>query len=238
MLRSFDELRTIKVEKNYLKFAESSVLYAQGNTKVLCCATLENRVPPHLKDSGTGWITAEYAMLPCAGGQRSNRSRMLTNGRTQEIKRLIGRSLRAVIDLSMLGERTITIDCDVLQADGGTRTASISAAFIVVKEIIDAMIQKGLIVHSPIKDQVAAVSVGIVKGQPTLDLCYEQDVAAEVDMNVVMTASGKFVEIQGTGEESVFDESELSKLLELAKKGIKGIIKVQNEGEENCYVRG
>ena len=227
MSRAKDELREIKVERNFLKYAQSSILYSQGNTKVLCSATLEERVPPHLRDSGTGWITAEYAMLPTATADRSNRSKMLINGRTQEIKRLIGRSLRAIIDLSLLGERTITIDCDILQADGGTRTASISAAFIAVKELILAMLEKQVISVNPIKEQVAAVSVGIVDGEPTLDLCYEQDVKAEVDMNVVMTKSGKFVEIQGTAEEAVFDDEQLAALLKLAKKGIAEIIEKQ-----------
>ena len=228
-MRKSNELREIKIECNFLKFASASVLYSQGNTKVLCCATFENKVPPHLKNSGTGWLTAEYAMLPCAGNQRSNRAKMLTNGRTIEIQRLIGRSLRAVMDLSVLGENTIAIDCDVLQADGGTRTASISGAFIAVAKLVQKLLAENVITKNPIKDQVAAISIGIVDEKPTLDLCYEQDLKASVDMNVVMTKAGKFVEIQGSGEEAVFDEEELSELLKLAKSGIKKIIKKQDE---------
>jgi ribonuclease PH len=229
MQRKLNELRPISIECNFLKFASSSVLYSQGNTKVLCCATFENNVPPHLRNSGTGWLTAEYAMLPCAGNTRSNRSKMLTNGRTIEIQRLIGRSLRAVMDLSVLGENTITIDCDVLQADGGTRTASISGAFIAVSKLVQKLLAEKIITQNPIKDQVAGVSIGIVDGKPTLDLCYEQDVKASVDMNVVMTKAGKFVEIQGSGEEAVFDEDELKELLKLAKIGVKKIIKKQDD---------
>ncbi|MFC1485259.1 ribonuclease PH [bacterium] len=231
--KKINELRPIKIKQNFLKFASSSILYSQGNTQVICCATIENRVPPHLKNCGTGWITAEYAMLPCAGAQRSNRSRMLTNGRTHEIKRLIGRSLRAIINLEALGERTITIDCDVMQADGGTRTASISGAFIALSKLLNQLQKKKIITKNPIKDSIAAVSVGIINGTPTLDLCYKEDVNATVDMNVVMTGSGKFVEIQGTGEEAVFDKKELDILLELAKKGIKEITKIQKKALKN-----
>lgn len=222
-------MREIKIETSFLKFASSSVLYSQGNTRVLCCATFENSVPPHLKNTNTGWVTAEYAMLPCAGNIRSNRSKILTNGRTIEIQRLIGRSLRSVIDLSILGENTIIVDCDVLQADGGTRTASISAAFIAVSLLIKNLLKQDILKVNPIKDQVAAISVGIVDGKPSLDLCYEEDVRASVDMNIVMTKAGKFVEIQGTGEEDVFDEEELASLLSLAKQGIKTIISKQDE---------
>lgn len=226
-MRKPDTIRPLTIKPNVLKFAHASVLITQGNTHVICTATIDDKVPPHLKGKGTGWITAEYAMLPCATSSRTSRSKMLSSGRTHEIQRLIGRSLRSIVDLSAIGERTITIDCDVIQADGGTRTASISGAFVALHCALNSMLKKNLIKTMPMSDYCAAVSVGIVDGKPLLDLCYEEDVNASVDMNVVMTGSGKFVEIQGTGEEATFDDKELSAMLRLAKQGITQIISTQ-----------
>ncbi|GLI53223.1 ribonuclease PH [Thermodesulfovibrio yellowstonii] len=228
--RKNDELRTIRIEKNFIKNADGSVLIELGNTRVICTASIENKVPPFLKDQKKGWITAEYGMLP-----RSTPVRMLrestsgrVGGRTHEIQRLIGRTLRAVVDLEKLGERTIWIDCDVIEADGGTRTASITGGYIALVEAVKKTMNAGMITENPIKDSIAAISVGIVLGEPRLDLCYAEDSQAEVDMNIVMTGSGKFIEIQGTAEIYPFSKENLLQLLSLAEKGIREIIRVIN----------
>ncbi|ACI20516.1 MULTISPECIES: ribonuclease PH [Thermodesulfovibrio] len=228
--RKNDELRPIKIEKNFIKNADGSVLIELGNTRVICTASIENKVPPFLKDQKKGWITAEYGMLP-----RSTPVRMLrestsgrVGGRTHEIQRLIGRTLRAVVDLEKLGERTIWIDCDVIEADGGTRTASITGGYIALVEAVKKAMNAGMITENPIKDSIAAISVGIVLGEPRLDLCYAEDSQAEVDMNIVMTGSGKFIEIQGTAEIYPFSKENLLQLLSLAEKGIREIIRVIN----------
>ncbi|WP_353684184.1 ribonuclease PH [Thermodesulfovibrio sp. 3907-1M] len=228
--RKNDELRSLKIEKNFIKNADGSVLIELGNTRVICTASIENKVPPFLKDQKKGWITAEYGMLP-----RSTPVRMLrestagrVGGRTHEIQRLIGRSLRAVVDLEKLGERTIWIDCDVIEADGGTRTASITGGYLALREAIKKAMNAGMITENPIKDSIAAISVGIVSGEPRLDLCYQEDSQAEVDMNIVMTGSGKFVEIQGTAELMPFSKENLLQLISLAEKGIREIIRIIN----------
>lgn len=231
--RKNDELRSLKIEKNFIKNADGSVLIELGNTRVICTASIENKVPPFLKDQKKGWITAEYGMLP-----RSTPVRMLrestagrVGGRTHEIQRLIGRSLRAVVDLEKLGERTIWIDCDVIEADGGTRTASITGGYLALREAIKKAMNAGMITENPIKDSIAAISVGIVAGEPRLDLCYQEDSQAEVDMNIVMTGGGKFVEIQGTAELTPFSKENLLHLISLAEKGIREIIRVVNSIE-------
>lgn len=225
------DLRPIKVERGYIDFAEGSVLYECGRTRVLVNASVEERIPEFLRGKGRGWVTAEYSMLPRSTDVRTPReaSKGKLGGRTQEIQRLIGRCMRAACDLDSLGERTIWIDCDVLQADGGTRTASISAAYIALYDACSTIIEKGLIKTSPIKDEVAAVSVGIVEGTPCLDLNYIEDSTAEVDMNIVMTGSGQFVELQGTAEGATFSNDELSSLLELGRLGIDEIVAVQRQ---------
>ena len=202
-----------------------------GDTKVLCTASLEEKSPPFLKNTGKGWLSAEYGMIPASCSERISReaSKGKVSGRTMEIQRLIGRSLRSVIDTSKLGEKTIWIDADVIQGDGGTRTASITGGFIALSLAVQKLLKKNLIAQSPVKDFIAAVSVGIVDGKPVLDLCYEEDSQAEVDMNVVMTGSGKFVEIQGTAEGDPFHKKQLEDLLRLAQKGIRGLIKVQKQ---------
>lgn len=227
--RRDDELRPVVVKRRFTKPSPGSVLYSCGGTTVLCTASITEEVPKWLEGRGTGWITAEYNMLPGSTAPRKQRERGgKVDGRTTEIQRLIGRSMRAVIDLSALGPRTLAIDCDVLEADGGTRTASITGAFIALVDAVHAIRAKlPDPAKSPIKDGIAAVSVGLIDGRAVLDLDYELDVAADVDMNVVMTASGKFVEIQGTGEEATFDDEELATLLSLAKKGIKELVKMQ-----------
>lgn len=221
-----DEIRETKITKDYLLHADGSVLIETGLTKVICTAMVEESVPRFLRDQGKGWVTAEYAMLPGATQSRFRRERSRSNisGRTQEIQRLIGRSLRAIIDLEQLGERTIWIDCDVIQADGGTRTAAITGAYIALSNAIEKLILEGALEKNPIMDYLAATSVGIVNGEILLDLCYEEDSNADVDMNVVMTGAGKFVEIQGTAEESAFTRDELNEFLILAEKGIKDLI--------------
>lgn len=228
--RRNDEIRKIKIIKDFIKNADGSVLIEFGNTRVICTASIENKVPPFLKDQKKGWITAEYGMLP-----RSTPTRMLrestagrVGGRTHEIQRLIGRSLRAVVDLEKLGERTIWIDCDVIEADGGTRTASITGGYIALKEAIEKAMNLGMITENPLKDSISAISVGIIAGEPRLDLCYAEDSQAEVDMNVVMTGNGKFVEIQGTAEILPFSKENLFQLLSLAEKGIREILRVIN----------
>ena len=220
--RRADELRAVKLTRRYTRHAEGSVLVEFGETRVLCTASVEERVPPFLRDSGKGWVTAEYGMLPRATNTRTEReaARGKQSGRTQEIQRLIGRSLRSVVDLSGLGARTIQIDCDVLQADGGTRTASITGAFVALHDAISFLQGKSLIAKNPIRDFVAAVSVGIYQGAPLLDLDYAEDSACDTDMNVVMTGAGRFVEMQGTAEGAPFTRAEADALLVLAERGI------------------
>lgn len=227
--RKADELRKIKITRNYMKNAEGSVLIQVGDTWVICTATVENSVPPFLRGKGTGWVTAEYAMLPRSSGQRIQRERAKVGGRTHEIQRLIGRSLRSVVDMAAIGERSILIDCDVVQADGGTRTASITGSYIALVDALRHMKKQGMIKELPIKDQLAAVSIGIVDGKPMLDLCYKEDSTAEVDMNLVMTGKGGIVEVQGTAEGEPFSKQELAKLMALGEKGIKALIKLQKD---------
>ena len=227
--RAADALRPVRIQRRYTKHAEGSVLVEFGDTQVLCTASVEERVPPFLKDSGRGWVTAEYGMLPRATNTRTDReaARGKQSGRTQEIQRLIGRSLRAVVDLSSLGARTIHIDCDVLQADGGTRTAAITGAFVALHDAFSFLRDKTLIAATPIRDHVAAVSVGMSGGTPLLDLDYAEDSACGCDMNVVMTGAGRFVEVQGTAEGEAFSRAELDRLLELAAQGIGQLIEHQ-----------
>ena len=222
-----NELRSIKVSKDYIKHAEGSCLIEFGETRVICTASVEESVPPFLRNKGTGWVTAEYGMLPRSCTTRIRRDKAATSGRTQEIQRLIGRSLRGVIDLDKLGERTVKIDCDVIQADGGTRTASITGGFIALALALQEIKKQGLIDKNPLTDFVAAVSVGIYKETALLDLNYEEDSNAEMDMNVVMIGKGKFIEVQGTAEGNPFSKSEMDQLLNLAKKGIKELIGIQ-----------
>jgi ribonuclease PH len=220
------ELRSVRLTRGYTRHAEGSVLVEFGDTRVLCTASVEERVPPFLRDSGKGWVTAEYGMLPRATNTRSEReaARGKQSGRTQEIQRLIGRSLRAVCDLTSLGERTIHLDCDVLQADGGTRTASITGAFVALHDAVSFLQKKNLLAKSPIRDFVAAVSVGVYNGAPVLDLDYAEDSACDTDMNVVMTGAGRFVELQGTAEGAPFSRAEADALLALAERGIAELI--------------
>ncbi|MCY8473356.1 ribonuclease PH [Bacillus halotolerans] len=230
--RQHDELRPITFDLDFISHPEGSVLITAGNTKVICNASVEDRVPPFLRGGGKGWITAEYSMLPRATNQRTIResSKGKISGRTMEIQRLIGRALRAVVDLEKLGERTIWIDCDVIQADGGTRTASITGAFLAMAIAVGKLLKAGTLKTNPLTDYLAAISVGIDKEQGILlDLNYEEDSAAEVDMNVIMTGSGRFVELQGTGEESTFSREDLNGLLGLAEKGIQELIDKQKE---------
>jgi len=227
--RKPDQLRAIRITRHYTKHAEGSVLIECGDTKVICTASVEERVPPHKKGSGEGWVTAEYGMLPRSTGERMSReaAKGKQSGRTQEIQRLIGRSLRAVVDLQKLGERTIQIDCDVIQADGGTRTASITGAFVALHDAVTGLMGKGLVKETPLKDFIAAISVGIYQGTPVLDLDYVEDSACDTDMNVVMLGSGHFVEVQGTAEGHPFSREEMDTLLALAKNGIAQLIEMQ-----------
>ena len=227
--RLANQLREIRISRSYTKHAEGSVLIECGDTKVICTASVEERVPPHKKGSGEGWVTAEYGMLPRSTGSRMGReaARGKQSGRTQEIQRLIGRSLRAVVDLKKLGERTIQIDCDVIQADGGTRTASITGAFVALHDAVSGLIKNGLIKETPLQDFIAAISVGIYQGTPVLDLDYLEDSACDTDMNVVMLGSGHFVEVQGTAEGHPFSRAEMDALLELASSGIAELIGIQ-----------
>lgn len=222
-------LRPVRITRHYTKHAEGSVLIEFGDTRVLCTASVEERVPPHKKGSGEGWVTAEYGMLPRSTHTRSDReaARGKQSGRTQEIQRLIGRSMRTVFDLAKLGERTIHLDCDVIQADGGTRTAAITGAYVAAFDAVTKLLDLGLVEQTPIKDAVAAISVGIVKGVPLLDLEYTEDSACDTDMNVVMTGSGGFVEIQGTAEGEAFSRAEMDALLALADKGIRELVAAQ-----------
>jgi ribonuclease PH len=226
-----DELRTVRMQRHFTRHAEGSVLVEFGDTRVLCTASVEERVPPFLKDSGRGWVTAEYGMLPRATNTRTDReaARGKQSGRTQEIQRLIGRSLRAVVDLASLGQRTVHIDCDVLQADGGTRTAAITGSFVALHDAFSFLKTKGLIQGWPIREHVAAVSVGMFKGTPLLDLDYSEDSASGCDMNVVMTGAGQFVEVQGTAEGEAFSRKELDALLGLAQSGIGQLIQHQKK---------
>ena len=229
--RSFDELRPIKIKSEYLDFADGSAFIEIGKTKVIAAATIEDKVPPFLKNSGTGWVTAEYSMLPRSTEKRNIRERTLArlSGRSQEIQRIIGRSLRAVTELSLLGESTIILDCDVVQADGGTRAASITAACVALALALKKMMDKEIVDEMPLKQLVSGVSVGIVEGEVLLDLDYNEDSKAEIDMNVVETDKGQLVEIQATAEKKSFSKKELSALLSLADKGIKEIIQIQRE---------
>ncbi len=230
--RGSNALRPVKIKRNYLKHAEGSVLIEIGDTKVICSASVEERVPPFLRNTGKGWVTAEYSMLPRSTNIRTPRDRGGGNGRAFEIQRLIGRSLRSVTDLSAFGERTIWIDCDVIQADGGTRTASITGAYVALVDAFQKMVKNGSIEKVPVKDSVAAISVGKVDGEVLLDLNYEEDSKAEVDMNVVMTGSGKFVEIQGTAEGGVFTKKEMDELMKIAQNGIKVLTRIQKKSLE------
>jgi len=227
--RAADALRPITLERGYTRHAEGAVLVAYGHTRVLCTASVEEKVPPHKRGSGQGWVTAEYGMLPRSTHTRSDReaARGKQSGRTQEIQRLIGRSLRTVFDLEALGERSILIDCDVLQADGGTRTAAITGAFVAAQDAVAWLMAQGRLAASPVRDFVAAVSVGIVEGMPLLDLEYTEDSACDTDMNVVMTGSGGFVEVQGTAEGVPFSRGEMDQLLALAAKGIGELVAEQ-----------
>jgi ribonuclease PH len=227
--RTADALRPVSIERGYTRHAEGSVLISFGATRVLCTASVEEKVPPHKRGSGEGWVTAEYGMLPRATHTRSDREAVKgkQSGRTQEIQRLIGRSLRAVVDLKALGERTIALDCDVLQADGGTRTAAITGAWVAAHDAVSWLLAQGRIAASPLRDAVAAVSVGVVKGTPLLDLEYVEDSACDTDMNVVMTGAGGFVEVQGTAEGAPFSRVDLDALLALADRGIRELVSLQ-----------
>ncbi len=227
--RAPDALRPVRITRRYTKHAEGAVLMACGDTQVICTASVLEKVPPHVKGTGAGWLTAEYGMLPRATHTRGDReaARGKQSGRTQEIQRLIGRSLRAVIDLEKLGERTLHVDCDVIQADGGTRTASITGAFVAVHDAVEWLVREGRLPASVVRDYVAAVSVGIYRGVPVLDLDYAEDVACDTDMNVVMTGSGGIIEVQGTAEGAPFDRAQLEHLLDLAEQGIRELIAAQ-----------
>ena len=232
--RGAEFLRKINITRNYMKFAEGSCLIELGETKVICTASVDENVQ-FLKGKGTGWVTAEYAMLPRSCQSRVQREgiRGSVSGRTHEIQRLVGRSLRAVIDMAALGERTVWIDCDVIQADGGTRCASITGSFIALADALSWLKKKGLIEKSPVLDYVAATSVGMVKGEPVLDLTFGEDSNADVDMNIIMTGKGKFIEIQGTAEGEPFDDGQMQKLIALAKKGILQLVDVQKKALGN-----
>jgi len=229
--RAADQLRPVRITRGYTIHAEGSVLIEFGNTRVLCTASVEDKVPPHKRGSGEGWVTAEYGMLPRATHTRSDReaARGKQTGRTQEIQRLIGRSMRAVFDLAKLGERTIALDCDVLQADGGTRTAAITGAFVAAKDAVNKLLAEGKLTESPIIGHVAAVSVGIVRGTPLLDLEYTEDSACDTDMNVVMTGAGHYIEVQGTAEGAAFSRREMDQLLALAEKGVNELVRLQEQ---------
>jgi ribonuclease PH len=229
--RTEDSLRNVGITRNFTRYAEGSVLVEFGNTKVICTASVEEGVPPFLRGKGTGWVTAEYAMLPRATHTRSSResSKGKVGGRTHEIQRLIGRSLRAVTDMAALGERCIHIDCDVIQADGGTRTASITGAWVALADAVNGLLAKGVITVNPLKEAVAAVSVGIVGGTAVLDLDYSEDSSAEVDMNIVMTTSERFVEVQGTAEAEPFTLAQMDEMRSLAVHGIRQLLQAQQE---------
>ncbi len=227
--RQPNQLRTIRITPNYIGSAAGSVLIEWGRTRVICTATLEEKVPPFKAGSGQGWLTAEYAMLPASTSTRKQRETLKPDGRSMEIRRLIGRAMRAAVDFAALGERTVTLDCDVIEADGGTRTASVTGAFVALALAVGKWKAEGLLDRSPITGHVAAVSVGIVGGEPLLDLCYREDSGAEVDLNAVMTEDGRFVEVQGTGEEAAFTKAELDAMLRLAGKGIRKLVREQKK---------
>ncbi len=233
--RAADQLRTVRLTRRYTKHAEGSVLVECGDTKVLCTASVLEKVPPHVRGTGAGWLTAEYGMLPRATHTRGDReaARGKQSGRTQEIQRLIGRSLRAAVDLEKLGERTIHVDCDVLQADGGTRTASITGAWVAVQDAINWLVAQGKLPANVMRDHVAAISVGVWQGTPVLDLDYAEDVACDTDMNVVMLGAGGLIEVQGTAEGAAFSRAELNALLDLAEKGIRELIAAQSASLES-----
>ncbi|OGW45461.1 MAG: ribonuclease PH [Nitrospirae bacterium RBG_13_41_22] len=237
--RKNNEIRTVKVQRNFIGTAEGSVLISMGNTRVICTASIEDKVPLFLKDQKRGWITAEYSMIPRSTQTRTLRESIAgrISGRTHEIQRLIGRALRSVVDLSEIGERTIWVDCDVIQADGGTRTAAITGAFICLSDALKYALRNGLIEKMPLKDYLAAISVGVVNGEPRMDLCYLEDSAAEVDMNIVMTGSGRFVEIQGTAEGIPFSKDALDNLIKLAEQGINNLISMQKRLIEGEVIR-
>ena len=226
--RKNDEMRELKVTKNYIIHPEGSVLIEFGNTKVICNATVEEKVPPFLRGTGTGWVTAEYSMLPRATNNRVQResSKGKLSGRTMEIQRLIGRALRAAVNLEKLGERTVIIDCDVIQADGGTRTASITGGYLALELAIEKLIDAGKLTEIPINSRVAAISVGKIKDEILLDLEYEEDFRADVDMNIIMNDKGEFIELQGTGEEATFTQDELLKFIEISRKGFEKLFKL------------
>jgi ribonuclease PH len=229
--RRSDQMRPIRITSNYLMTAEGSVLIEVGNTRVLCAASVEESVPQFLRGSGRGWVTAEYSMLPRTTGTRTPRevTKGHPSGRTQEIQRLIGRSLRSVVNLAALGDRSVIVDCDVLQADGGTRTASITGAYVALVLALKQLVQYGALKSLPVLDHVAATSVGIMGGAPVLDLCYAEDSNAEVDMNIVMTGSGRFVELQATAEKSAFDDAQLAGLVALGRAGIQELVAIQKQ---------
>ncbi len=233
--RACEQLRELCIDTSYLTKTPYSVLISTGDTRVLCCATLDKGVPPWLKGQGKGWITAEYGMLPKSSNERIQRERKTVSGRTQEIQRLIGRSLRACIDLKELGERQIMVDCDVIQADGGTRTASINGGFVALSLLIKDMIKKGDLTTNPIKENVCAISIGVVKGELCADLDYIEDSGAQVDMNLVMTSGGRLVEVQGTAEGGTFSKSELDGMVALGIKTMPLIVKAQNEAISNGF---
>ena len=238
--RAPDQLRPVRITRHFTMHAEGSVLIEFGHTKVICTASVEDKVPPHQRGTGQGWVTAEYGMLPRATHTRNAReaAKGKQSGRTQEIQRLIGRSLRAVFDLKLLGERTISLDCDVLQADGGTRTAAITGAFVAAHDAVGRLLASGKLTQSPIVGQVAAISVGLVQGTPLLDLEYSEDSACDTDMNVVMTAAGHFVEVQGTAEGAPFGRADMDRLLSLAEKGVAELVAVQRNAisQNNSYL--
>ncbi|HLJ45194.1 MAG TPA: ribonuclease PH [Bryobacteraceae bacterium] len=229
--RTAQQMRPVKINTNYLLTAEGSVVMECGNTRVLCAASVEETVPSFLRNTGRGWVTAEYSMLPRATVTRTPREvgKGRPSGRTHEIQRLIGRSLRSVVDLTLLGERSVILDCDVIQADGGTRTAAITGAFVAMALAVRQLVDHRVLKKNPIRDQVAATSVGIVGGEALLDLCYEEDSQAEVDMNVVMTGTGYFVEIQSTAEKTPFDDAQLASMLVLGRQGIRELIAIQKQ---------
>jgi len=238
--RASDQLRPVRITRDYLRHPEGSVLVEFGDTKVICTASIEEKVPPFLKGQGKGWVTAEYGMLPRSTNTRMNRERSGPSGRSQEIQRLVGRSLRAVVEMAKLGERTVWVDCDVIQADGGTRTAAITGSFIAMADAIGTVVKAGALPGTPVRDCVAAISVGIVGGAPALDLNYVEDSAAEVDMNVVMTGAGAFVEVQGTAEQTPFGRDSLAAMLALAEQGIGRLVALQRRAldarGEACFV--
>ncbi len=229
--RDNSQLRNVRITRNVIKYAEGSVLIEMGDTRVICTATVDEKVPPFKKDTGEGWVTAEYSMLPRATKERNPRdiSKLKMSGRSQEIQRLIGRALRSVVNFNLLGERTIILDCDVVQADGGTRTAAITGSFVALVDACKHLVDSGVIPKIPVTDFVAAVSVGIVGDEELLDLCYEEDSTADADMNVVMSGDGRLIEVQATGEKSPFERERFERLLELAKNGIDVLVKAQKE---------